>query len=194
MEKQRTLIIIKPDGVQRGLMGKIIQRFERVGLTVVGFKFISATKNQIEAHYPSSQTWLEKVGNRTLTNYQSSGLEAKKILNTDIPLEIGRLIKNWLIEYLQETPVLCVVLEGYESINIIRKHCGDTNPQKALPGTIRGDFCMDNIELANGKKRPLRNVIHASDNPEDAEKEIKVWFKKEELFDAQRCDEQIMFD
>lgn len=193
MQKQRALLIIKPDGVQRGLIGTILKRFEQVGLTIVGLKFISASKEQIENHYPTYDAWYKKVGERTLTNYAKKGLEATKILGTNDAIEIGKMVKGWLINYVQESPVLIAVVSGFEVIEIVRKLSGNTIPVLAAPGTIRGDFSHDSIDLANENARPLRNIIHASDNLDDAEKEIKVWFTKEELFQYQRADEHLMF-
>lgn len=193
MIKQRTLILIKPDGVQRGLIGKIIKRFEQVGLTIVGFKFIWVTEKQIADHYPSTDKWFTTVGQRTLTNYKKKGLDAKKVFGTDDAISIGKTVKQWLIKYLQQSPILLFVLEGYDAIELVRKLCGNTIPFLAAPGTIRGDFAHDTIDLANEQTRPLRNIIHASDSVEDGEKEIKVWFTLEELFDYQRTDEKIMF-
>lgn len=193
MKKQRALIIIKPDGVQRGLIGKILKRFEQVGLTVIGSKFIWASAEQIKNQYPETEAWFKKVGERTLTNYKKKGLDAQKILGTNNPIEIGKLVKKWLMDYLQESPILCAVVWGYEAVEVVRKLCGNTIPLLAAPGTIRGDFSHDNIDLANENKRPLRNVIHATDNIEDAEREIKIWFNNNELFEYERADELIMF-
>lgn len=193
MKKQQTLVLIKPDGVKRGLIGKIVSRFEQVGLTIIGLKFISPSEKQIRNHYPSSPQWYKTVGQRTLDNYKKKKLDPIKILGTSDPETIGKMVKKWLIEYLQESPILCLVIQGYEAITVVRKICGNTIPLDALPGTIRGDFSHDNIDLANEKARPLRNLIHASDNPLEAQREIKVWFKKEELFTYQRADEKIQF-
>lgn len=193
MKKQQALLMIKPDGVQRGLIGKIIKRFEQVGLKIVGLKFIWAKEQQIKDHYPATDAWLQKVGERTLTNYAKKGLDAKKVFGTDNAINIGKTVKLWLIDYLQESPLLLAVVEGYGAIEIVRKLSGNTIPVLAAPGTIRGDFSHDTIDLANEQNRPLRNIIHASDAVEDGEKEIKVWFKDDELFDYVRADEKIMF-
>ncbi|MCS7093192.1 MAG: nucleoside-diphosphate kinase [Patescibacteria group bacterium] len=193
MNKQRTLIFIKPDGVQRGLIGKIVSRFEQVGLKIVGLKFIFASKEKIIAHYPETEAWFRKVGQRTLTNYAKKGLDAKKIFKIDDPVEIGKIIKGWLINYLQESPIFLMVLEGYDCVETVRKLCGETIPALALAGTIRGDFSHDSIDLANEQNRPLRNVIHASETPEEAKKEINLWFSQNELFDYERADERFMY-
>jgi len=193
MKKQKALLIIKPDGVQRGLCGTILKRFEQVGLTVIGLKFMMADAKTVVAHYPETDIWFEKVGQRTLTNYAKKGLDAKKIFKTDNAIEIGKTVKKWLVDYFQESPVLCVVVEGYDVIEIVRKLSGNTIPILAAPGTIRGDFSHDTIDLANEQNRPLRNIIHASDSVEDGEKEVNLWFKPEELFSYVRADETIMF-
>jgi nucleoside-diphosphate kinase len=193
MTKQRALLIIKPDGVQRGLIGKIIKRFEQVGLTIVGLKFVWAEEKQIISHYPETDVWFKKVGERTLTNYEKKGLDAAKVFGTNDAVTIGKTVKKWLIKYLQESPVFLAVVEGYECIEIVRKISGNTIPLLAAPGTIRGDFSHDCIDLANEQNRPLRNLIHASDTVEDGEKEIKVWFTPEELFKYERADEKFMF-
>ena len=193
MKKQRALLIIKPDGVQRGLIGKILTRFEQVGLKIIGLKFEWVTKEKIIIHYPETDGWFKKVGERTLTNYAKKGLDAKKVFKTDNAIQIGRTVKKWLIKYFQESPVLIMALESYDCIEICRKLSGNTIPVLAAPGTIRGDFSHDTIDLANEQNRPLRNLIHASDTVEDGEKEIKVWFTLEELFSYERADEKFMY-
>jgi len=193
MQKQRALLIIKPDGVQRGIIGKIITRFEQVGLKIIGLKFEWVTKEKIIIHYPETDGWFKKVGERTLTNYAKKGLDAKKVFKTDNAIQIGRTVKKWLIKYFQESPVLIMALESYDCIEICRKLSGNTIPLLASPGTIRGDFSHDTIDLANEQNRPLRNLIHASDTVEDGEKEIKVWFTLEELFSYERADEKFMY-
>jgi len=193
MKKQKALLIIKPDGVERGLIGKIIKRFEQVGLTIIGLKFYWAEKEKIIAHYPETDVWFKKVGERTLTNYTKKGLDAKKVFNTNDAISIGKTVKKWLIDYLQESPLFFTVVEGYEAIEIVRKISGNTIPLLAAPGTVRGDFSHDCIDLANDQNRPLRNLIHASDTIEDGEKEVSLWFKPDDLFTYERCDEKIMF-
>ena len=193
MKKQKALLIIKPDGVQRGLIGKIITRFETAGLKIIGLKFQWAKKEQIVAHYPETEAWFKKVGERTLTNYSKKGLDAKKIFKTDDAVSIGKIVKSWLIDYMQESPMFFAVVEAYDVIEMVRKLSGNTIPLQALPGTIRGDFSHDTIDLANEQNRPLRNIIHASDTPEDGEKEVALWFAPEELFEYKLSGEKFMF-
>jgi len=183
MQLQKTLLIIKHDGVARGLIGEIIKRFEKVGLKMVALEFIAATEDMGDKHYPNSNAWKRKVGNRTLTEYKEKGIDPIERLGTDDPIKIGEMVKTWLIEYLSSGPVLAMVWEGPEAVKIVRKLVGETNPTNALPGTIRGDFSWDNADLANEQKRPFYNLVHASGSIEEAEAEIKLWFSDSEIFD-----------
>lgn len=180
---ERTVIIVKHDGVARGLMGEVMHRFERVGLKLVALEFIAASEDMGHKHYPDSDEWLEKVGNRTLNEYKEKGIDPVKRLGTDVAKEIGQLIKQWNVEYLTQGPVLAMVWEGPSAVSICRKLVGETVPAKAAPGTIRGDFSWDNADLANEHKRPFYNVIHASGSPDEAEEEIELWFEGRELID-----------
>jgi len=193
MRKQKALLIIKPDGVQRGLIGQIMARFEKAGLKIIGLKFEWADKGKVIAHYPETEAWFKKVGERTLTNYAKKGLDAKKVFKTDDAVAIGKIVKGWLITYFQESPVFLAVVEAYDCIEIVRKLSGNTIPVLAAPGTIRGDFSHDTIDLANEQNRPLRNIIHASDTPEDGEKEVNLWFAPDELFDYELAGEKFMY-
>ncbi|MBN1331764.1 nucleoside-diphosphate kinase [Candidatus Dojkabacteria bacterium] len=181
--KEKTLIIIKHDGVARGLMGEIISRFERVGLKMVALEFIAATDDMSEKHYPDSKEWKEKVGGRTLAEYKEKGIDPVERLGTDVPEEIGGLVKGWLVEYLSMGPVLAMVFEGPEAVSIGRKLVGETNPVKAAPGTIRGDYSWDNADLANEQMRPFYNLVHASGSVDEAKEEIELWFSDTELMD-----------
>jgi nucleoside-diphosphate kinase len=174
-------------------MGEIIQRFERVGLKLVAMKMVWATKEMGERHYPQDEAWLKRVGERSLTEYQEKGIAPIKILGTDDPIEIGKMVKKWNIDYLTEGPVLAMVFEGYDAINMARKLVGSTIPAKALPGTIRGDYSVDSAELGNLKHRPARNLIHASGNKEEAANELALWFKPGEIVKYSRGDEYTMF-
>src|SRR3989339_1948819 len=109
MDKQRTLIIIKPDGVQRGLIGKILKRFERTGLKIVGLKFDWVSKEQITKHYPDTELWYKKVGERTLNNYQKKGMDPQQMIGTTDSVEIGKMVKTWLIGYMTESPLFFAV-------------------------------------------------------------------------------------
>lgn len=183
MTKEKTVIIVKHDGVARGLMGQIIKRFERVGLKLVALEFLKGTEDMGNSHYPNSNEWYEKVGKRTLAEYKEKGINAKKELGTDDPIEIGKLVKKWNVDYLTAGPVLAMIWEGPGAVKIGRKLVGETLPANAAPGTIRGDFSIDNAELANNMKRPFYNLVHASGEVAEAEEEIALWFENVEVYD-----------
>ena len=183
MRTERTLVIVKHDGVARGLMGDTIKRFERVGLKLVALEFIDGTEDMGSAHYPPKKHWLETVGNRTLKDYAEKGLNPIQELGTNKAEDIGHLVRNWLIEYLTYGPVLAMVWEGPNAIAVVRKLVGDTRPDLALPGSIRGDYGIDNPDLANSQHRPMYNIIHASGEIAEAEAEIELWFGKREICD-----------
>ncbi len=193
MKKQRSLILIKPDGTQRQINGKIIQRFERAGLKIVAMKFLMASRQMVIDHYPSEDEWLSVVGNRTLDDYSKRRIDPKTVFGSDDAIEIGRAIKEWLVDYVTGGPTLAIVIEAYDAIAVVRKIVGATIPSVANPGTIRGDFSHDNVELANEQLRPLYNIIHASGSPDEAEGEIKVWFTEDEIMDYHKLDEDFMF-
>lgn len=192
-QKERTLVLIKHDGVSRGLSGEVIQRFERAGLKLIAMKFVHPTREMADKHYQATEEDLIRMGNNTLRDATEKGVDVKAEFGTDSAIEIGKFIKLWLIEYLSMGPVLAFVLEGYGAIKMTRKIVGSTLPSEAAPGTIRGDFTHDNPELANYFKRPMKNIIHASGKVSEAEFEIGLWFKPEEIVQYNRVDEDALF-
>lgn len=190
MKKERTLVVIKPDGVQRSLIGEIIKRFERVGLKLVGLKFFVPNKDLIEKHYTIYDGWFESVGNKGIKGSLDQG---KKPLFED-PIEMGKFILNINTKYVTSGPVVAMVWEGVHSVEIVRKLVGNTEPRSSDVGTIRGDFVLDSFILANTDKRSVRNIIHASSSVEDANLEIKLWFKDNEIIDYRLVQEQILYD
>lgn len=181
---EKTLVIIKPDAMQRSLVGEIIGRFEKVGLKLVGAKMVQVDKDLADKHYPKDrEEFILGMANKTLDNYKEQGLDAKEQLGTDDPKEIGLMLQSWLVEFLTSSPVMVLVLEGPHAIEVVRKICGFTLPSKADPGTIRGDYSFDSSGYANTANRPIRNLVHASGNQEEAKLEVELWFKPEELFD-----------
>lgn len=190
---EKTLVIIKPDGVQRGLNGAILQRFEQVGLKLVAAKFMAVPSDLAEKHYPADREELwTGIGQKTIDNYTELGKNVKDGMGTDSPLEIGKMVRVWLMEYLMEGPVFVFVLEGPHAVELVRKICGHTLPVKSAPGTIRGDYSYDSSFLANTAKRPIRNLMHASGNVEEANYEVDLWFKKDEVTRYERADEKVM--
>lgn len=174
--EEETLVVVKPDGVERGLTGRIIAQFEDAGLRLARLEYRMATRELVEQHYPSDPAWLSSVGQKTVDDYDRLGRRPADDLGVSDPEEIGRLIKSWLIDYLTGGPVVAMVLEGNDSVATVRKMCGHTLPVSADPGSIRGRYSTDSAGLANLQKRPVRNLVHASGNLEEARHEIALWF------------------
>ncbi len=190
---ERTLILIKPDGIQRALIGEILNRLERVGLKVVALKMVQAERRVLERHYPTDEDWVRTIGGKTREAFESYGMDVRSLMGTDDPLEIGRRVRGWLIEFMQATPVVAAVLEGVHAVSVTRKTVGATLPVFAAPGTIRGDFSADAPTVANAGRRPVRNLIHASGSAEEAAQEVALWFSPGEIYAYRRADEGVMF-
>lgn len=181
---EKTVVLIKPDGVERKLIGEIISRFERVGLKLLAMKMIKVKEDHVKKHYPSTRTeWLIKIGEKTLDAYKQFGKDAGETLGTSDPLEIGKKINEWNVGYLVSGPVIAMLWEGNHAVSIIRKLVGFTHPNLADSGSIRGQYSVDSTDLANAEKRAARNLIHASGNEEEAEFERKLWFKENEIYE-----------
>jgi nucleoside-diphosphate kinase len=180
---EKTLIIIKPDAIQRGIAGDIITRFEKVGLKIVGMKMFIPSKDLLNKHYPvDREEFITGMGHKTLDNMKNLALDPIEKFGHADPHKIGLEIQKWLVDFMAENPVMAIVLEGPHAVEVVRKIRGHTLPLMAQPGTITGDYSFDSSSLANNDMRPIRNLVHASGNVEEAEFEIDLWFKKNELF------------
>lgn len=173
---ERTLVLIKPDAFKRGLVGEIISRFERVGLTLEGMKMLNATIEIVEKHYPDDKNWIRSVGKKTIDTYEKYNLNIIEDLGTNDALKIGQLVRKWLIQHLTSGPVSVLILSGNHAVEIVRKIVGNTVPLFAELGTIRGDFSIDSPDLSAREKRVLLNLVHASETVEEAKREISLWF------------------
>jgi nucleoside-diphosphate kinase len=192
-KEERTFVLIKPDGVKRGLIGECIKRFEQRGLKIIALKMIWASREHIDGHLPRSREWMEAVGQKSLNDYKSYGIDPVELLGTDDPVKIGQLVREWGIEFLTSGPMVAMVVKGIHAIAMVRKIVGNTLPSKAEMGTIRGDYSVDSAILANSGKRAVHNLVHASGDAEEAAHEIKHWFLFEEIHDYKRAEEDIMF-
>ena len=194
---ERSLVIIKPDAVQRGLSGYIIERFEKAGLKIIAMKKIKCNIDHAREHYPKTDAQLNQMGNKTLSTYNKIGIDTVKILGTDDPYKIGEIVHEWNAEFLSSSPVIVMVLEGVHAVKKIRSICGKTMPIDAAPGTIRGDFASTSPAVSNALKAAVYNLVHASDNendPDEPEKEIRHWFREDEIFsDYQRVEWLAMY-
>ena len=190
MKKERTLVIIKPDGVQRTLIGEITGRFERSGLKLVGLKMFVPDAEMIEKHYLVDPEWRMKTGVKTIESYRKKG----KVPPTDDPLKATEIILRNLKKYLSSGPVVAMVWQGVHAVGIVRKITGGTEPLTSDMGTIRGDYTTDSYELADVDGRAVRNLIHASGSPDEAKKEIDLWFTHGEIINYRLVQEAIIYD
>ena len=187
---ERTLVVIKPDGLQRTLAGEIIRRYERLGLKLVGMKFLVPTASHIEKHYNLDPNWKRIVGEKSIEAYQKKGLKPPSM----DPIVLGDKVIDALQKYMTSGPVIAMVWQGAHAVKIVSKVTGGTEPLTSDVGTIRGDFVHDSYQMADTDGRAVRNLIHASGSVEEAENEIKHWFKKDELVSYRLVQEQILYD
>ncbi len=173
---EKTFVMIKPDGVKRGLIGEIITVLERAGLRALKMEMMRPTRDLAEQHYPDSRDWYTSVGDKTKQGYSLLGKDAQAEFGTDSSIEIGKIVKVWLTDFISSGNVLAMVWEGNAAVKNVRRLCGHTLPILADPGSIRGRFSLDSPDAANAEKRPINNLIHASGEIDEAISEIKLWF------------------
>ena len=191
--QERSMVLVKPDGVKRGLIGDIVNRFEKAGLKIVALKMVWVEKSLVAKHYSDNKEYLISVGNKTLKTYAEYGKDPEEELGTKDAYEIGKMVRNWNMEFLSSGPVVAILLEGLHAIDNVRMITGDTIPRFAQPGTIRGDYSLDSPVLANLNKRSVKNIIHAYGSPEEAKFEEELWFRQNEIHQFKRADEEAMF-
>jgi len=191
-KKEKTLVIIKPDGVQRSLVGEIIKRYEQVGLKMVATKMLQATEEMATKHYydVGGDEWIEEVGRKAAAAYEKKGEKSPYKTFKDN----GWAILKANAKYLSAGPVVAMIWEGAGAVELVRKITGATAPLFADVGTIRGDFTLDSYALADVDGRSIRNLIHASGTPEESEQEIKIWFNEKELMNYIHIQEKILYD
>jgi nucleoside-diphosphate kinase len=185
VEKERSLVLVKPDGVKRGLIGEIVGRIEKTGLKIIGMKMVWADEELAVEHYPITEEWAKGVFDKAKVSFAERGKE----FNPEDHVAYGKLIQKWNMDFLTEGPVVAVVFEGFHAVSTVRKIVGPTDPSKAPPGTIRGDFLFESTALANEHDRTLRNLMHASGSADEAKREINLWFVPEELHEYKNIHE-----
>ena len=188
-KRERTFVIVKPDGIQRSLIGEVISRIERTGLKFVGMKFFVPKEEQCWSHYNKDDKWFEEKGGRILKERQDRGMSVDKSAS-----EYGKDIVRQLVSFMTSGPVLAMAIEGNQAVGVVKKLVGSTEPLTSDVGTIRGDFTLDSYDLASLDSRAVRNLVHCSDKPEEALREIDIWFKPEELINYRLVQEQILYD
>ena len=192
---ERTFCMIKPDGVMRGLIGEIIHRIEKAGLKVVAMKMLLPTEQQVRDHYPvSDEAWVHRLGEKSFSGFEKlPDVSPEEVLGSGDKKEIGRSVVEGLVKYMQSGPVICLVVEGMQAVDMVRKLAGHTLPFKAEMGTIRGDFSVDSPAVANAEKRSIHNLFHASETPEEAANEMKLWFGDDKMYDYALGNEATMY-
>jgi nucleoside-diphosphate kinase len=175
-KEEKTYVMIKPDGVRKGLIGEIIKRFERRDLKIVALEMSQPLYDQMDNHYPKKEEWITRLGEKTKTTYEKYGYDLIEDFGTNDTSKIGPEVRKWVIDFMMSAPVVKMIVQGVHAVDVVRKIAGDTMPYKADMGTIRGDFSIDSPALANKEKRAVMNIVHCSETPEEAEHEIKHWF------------------
>jgi nucleoside-diphosphate kinase len=189
-KQERTLVVVKPDGVQRSLIGEVIGRFEKVGLKLVAMKMLVPTEEHVEKHYTLDPEWRRLTGEKTIASYAKKG---EKFWTED-PLEVTKVLLEKLKKYMTSGPVVAMVWQGAHATELVRKIVGGTEPRTSDVGTIRGDYVLDSYIMSDNDGRAVRNLIHASGSAKESEAEIKHWFKENELVNYKLIAEQILYD
>lgn len=181
---EQTLVILKPDAIQRAITGEIITRFERAGLKLKAMKMMIPEMELLKSHYPDEL--IPIVGNKTKEDWDNYGVEYSETVE-----EIGEMIVDATRKFMQSAPVIALVLEGGHAVEIVRKMVGNTGPKDSPPGTIRGDYAHLSLGRASLKKKGAANIVHASGSVDEAKQEIKMWFDESELFDYKTVHESL---
>lgn len=189
-KNEQTLIILKPDSVQRSLVGEIISRYERVGLKLIAMKMMVPTAELIEKHYTLDPEWRRITGEKTIKGYLDKGL----VPPTNNPLDITNILLGRLVTYMTSGPIIAMVWEGAHAVAIVRKITGGTEPLTSDVGTIRGDFVLDSYQMTDADERCIRNLVHASGSVKEAKDEIQHWFSKDEIMQYKHIQEIILYD
>ena len=188
LKPERTLIAIKPEAIQRHLIGEIIKKFESRGLKMIACKLVAPTEEQVGKHYADDEVWYLSSGTKTYENYKSKGIDPGVT-----PVELGKRTRAMLLDHLTDRPILWMIWEGPHAVALGRKTAGATNPLVADIGSIRGDYSTDSYEASDTLGRAIQSLVHASGSVEEAEAEIKIWFKPEEILNYDLIDEDVFY-
>ncbi len=188
-KKERTFVMIKPDGIQRSLIGEIISRLERTGLKFVAFKFFIPDEERLWKHYNKDDNWYVEKGTNIIEDRKKAGLQIEKEA-----IEYGKDIVRQLVSFMSSGPVLAMILEGNQAVGVVKKIVGATEPLTSDVGTIRGDLTIDSYDIAGIDGRAVRNLLHCSDQPSEADREIKIWFDNKEIISYNQIQENILYD
>jgi len=187
--QERSLVLLKTDAVQRSLVGEIIKRFEQTGLKISAIKMTEATEEQLLKHYYKDDAWYLKKGEGIVADLKEQGTEVTKE-----PIEYGKDIIRTVVTYMMASPIVALVFEGNKAVSVVTKIVGSTEPSTSDVGTIRGDYTVDSFNHATYENRAVRNLVHQSESPEEAEREIAIWFGEKEIMKYTTAQERILYD
>jgi nucleoside-diphosphate kinase len=187
--EERTFVILKPDTVQRSLIGEVIKRFEKTGLKCTAMKMFVPDEERLIQHYNKTEEWFLKKGTNVVNDLMAQGLPIDKE-----PIEYGKDIIRTIVKYMTAAPVIAMVWEGNQAVNVVTKIVGTTEPATSDVGTLRGDYTIDSYGHASFENRAVRNLVHCSDAVSEAEREIAIWFKEEDVMKYTTSQERIMYD
>lgn len=188
---ERTFVILKPDTIQRSLIGEVIGRLERTGLKLVATKMLNADEKRLTEHYGKDDTWYLEKGTKRIALMKDAG---QTVDESRAPIEYGKDIIRGVIRYMQASPVVAMVWEGNQAVAVVKKLVGTTDPTASDVGTIRGDYQIDSYSLSDSEQRGIRNLIHCSDKVSEANREVGIWFTAQELHDYRHINEAILKD
>ncbi|MBX4211541.1 MAG: nucleoside-diphosphate kinase [Candidatus Yanofskybacteria bacterium] len=188
---ERTFVMLKPDTLQRSLIGEIVNRIERTGLKLVALKMVTAKEDRLMEHYGKDDTWYQEKGVKRIGLLKAAG---KSVDESRAPIEFGKDIIRGVVRYMQASPLITMVWEGNQAVAVVKKLVGTTDPTTSDVGTIRGDYQLDSYTLSDAEQRGIRNLIHCSDQVSEAGREISIWFAPEELQNYRHINEAILQD
>lgn len=186
--QERSLVLLKTDAVQRSLVGEIIKRFEQTGLKISAMKMVVPTEDQLLTHYNKDDAWYTRKGTGIVEELTKQGKEIEKE-----PIEYGKDIIRAIVKYMTAAPVVALVFEGNSAVAVVSKIVGSTEPATSDVGTIRGDYTIDSYFHATYEDRSVRNLVHQSESPEEAEREIAIWFAENEIMEYTSAQEHILY-
>lgn len=185
-KEEKTFVLIKPDGVRKGLVGEILKRFEQRDLKVVALEMFHPNRREMDKHYPKDEKWIRRLGEKTMATYAKYGYDVKNDFGTTNLTRVGKVVRGWLVDFMSSAPMVKMVVQGVHAVEMVRKIVGPTMPNLAEMGTIRGDYSVDSAVSANMERRAVFNLVHASETSQEAKHEIEHWFSKKPIFKYKR--------
>jgi len=185
-KEEKTFVLIKPDGVRKGLLGEIVKRIEQRDMKVVALEMFHASRREMDSHYPKEEKWIRRLGEKTMASYAKYGYDVKKDFGTTDLFRVGKTVRGWLLDFMSSAPMVKMVVQGVHAVDMVRKIVGPTMPYLAEMGTIRGDYSADSPVNANSERRAIYNLVHASETPQEARHEIEHWCGRSPIYRYKR--------